>query len=106
MSDESQTPPLETQAAEWLAAEDAVSTNPDAEPEAVRRGLAYEAALAVASLEEKRLAWEAARVVQASREIGSRQWAAARRVSELLRVEYSIARELEGSDLEAPPEPG
>jgi hypothetical protein len=84
---------LDGLAAAWLAAEDRNTTEPGRESEAVRLGLAYEAVLAAASIEEKRIAWEAARQTQAATEMGSREWASARRVSELLRVEYMAARD-------------
>ncbi|HYO44377.1 MAG TPA: hypothetical protein VES19_14360 [Candidatus Limnocylindrales bacterium] len=84
-------------AAAWLAAEDRSTRDPNRETEAIRLGLAYEASLAVASIEEQRLAWEEARQAQARTEMGSREWAAGRRVSELLRVEYMAARQSEGA---------
>ena len=87
---------LDRLAAAWLEAEDRNSSEPGREAEAVRLGLAYEALLAAASIEEKRLAWEAARQAQAATEMGSREWASARRVSELLRVECLAAKDGEG----------
>jgi hypothetical protein len=83
---------LDQLAAAWLAAEEAATSEPAREPDAVRLALLYEAALASASLEEVRLAWEAAHLAQAGTVMGSRDWAAARRVSELLRVEYAAAK--------------
>jgi hypothetical protein len=82
-------------ASAWLAAEIRATREPNREPEAIRLGLAYEASLAAASIEEKRLAWEEARQAQARTEMGSREWAAGRRVSELLRVEYLAAKQSE-----------
>jgi hypothetical protein len=92
----SQDDTLDGLAAAWLAAEDRNTIEPGREAEAVRLGLAYEAMLAAASIEEKRIAWEAARRTQAGTELGSREWASARRVSELLRVEYLAAKQSEG----------
>ncbi len=57
----------------------------------------YEEAIRLATREELRLAWEAARRTQADRLMGSREWAEARSVSELLRMEYLAATEAEGS---------
>lgn len=86
---------LEVLAAAWLAAEDVAFTQPGNAGlalDAARLGEEYEAALAETSREELRLAWEAAQRVQAQQLIGSVEWASARRVSELLRAEYSAAR--------------
>lgn len=49
---------------------------------------AYDSAVAAASREELLIAWHAARTVQQAAEMGSKGWAEARAVSELLRVEY------------------
>jgi hypothetical protein len=91
-----QPPDLEDLATRWLAAEDRTTAEPEyaqAGEDAVRLGAEYEEALASASPEERRLAWEAARTTQANTEVGSTAWAAARRVAELLRVEYLASRE-------------
>jgi hypothetical protein len=87
---------LEVLAAAWLAAEDDSLSQPGNAGlalEAARLGEAYEAAVGAISREELRIAWEAAQRVQAEKLIGSTEWAAARRVSELLRAEYAaVAR--------------
>ena len=49
---------------------------------------AYDSAVAAASREELLVAWHAARTVQQAAEMGSKGWAEARAVSELLRVVY------------------
>ena len=86
---------LEDLATRWLDAE----TRSQGEPanasiadDAARLGEEYDAAVATATLEELRLAWEAAARLQAAEEIGGPEWANARRVSELLRTEYQAAR--------------
>lgn len=91
MSEEPSTRSLEQTAAEWLAAERVLTAHPGATAETVARGLAadYEDSVRAATPEELRLAWEAARGVQARCEMGSMEWAEARSVSELLRTEYS-----------------
>ena len=91
---------LEDLATRWLDAE----TRSQGEPanssiadEAARLGEEYDAAIATATQEELRLAWEAAARLQAAEEIGGPEWATARRVSELLRTEYLAAREAAGT---------
>ncbi len=83
---------LEELAAAWLEAERAMQRR-----EASRRGLEakarhlsalYDDAIRAASQEDLRLAWEGARKIQSGSEMGSRSWAEARDVSELLRREY------------------
>jgi hypothetical protein len=88
---------IEVIAAAWLAAEGSLaagSGNP-AQSEIDARALSerYEAAVRTASREELRLAWEAARKLQGEQEMGSEEWANARRVSELLHDEYLAADE-------------
>ena len=87
---------LEDLATRWLDAE----TRSQGEPanasfadDAARLGEEYDAAVATATQEELRLAWEAAVRLQAAEEIGGPEWATARRVSELLRTEYQAARD-------------
>jgi hypothetical protein len=60
--------------------------------EAARLGELYDNAVRAASQEDLRLAWEAARYRQRAEEVGTPAWSDARRVSELLRVEYEAAR--------------
>lgn len=87
--------PCEDLATRWLAAEERVRTEPTnvaLAEEAARLGETYDEAVCAASMEDLRLAWEAARRLQSGEEIGSRSWADARRVSELLRTEYEAAR--------------
>ena len=93
--DPSPAPAIEELAAQWLDAEDRAgieSSNSAVMEEAVRLGEAYDAAIRAVSLEELRLAWEAARVRQGRELIGTREWGDCRRVSELLRTEYAAAR--------------
>ena len=82
---------LELIATEWLEAERRLVSHLTEAAEAGARdlGLEYEAAIRSASQEDLRLAWEAARVAQARCEVGSAEWAEARSVSELLRMEYA-----------------
>ena len=88
-------PGCEVLAARWLEAEERAGiepTNANLAQEAIRLAGAYETAIREATLEELRLAWEAARVRQNRELIGTREWGDARRVSELLRAEYAAAR--------------
>ena len=97
MTDDLATAACEDLATRWLAAEERTRAEPANEAlaeEAVRLGEAYDAAIGAASLEDIRLSWEAALRKQAGEEIGSREWADARRVSELLRTEYEAARDV------------
>jgi hypothetical protein len=86
MSDEQS---IEDLARDWLGAERAhtagrVSTGDRAESISA----AYEAAVRAATKEELLIAWHAAIRRQDETEMGSSDWANAREVSELLRVEY------------------
>ena len=95
LKNELATAACEDLATRWLAAEERVRAEPANEAladEAARLGEAYDDAVGAASMEDLRLAWEAARRLQGDEEIGSRAWADARRVSELLRTEYEAAR--------------
>ena len=83
---------IESIAGAWLAAEEALargSGNPE-QSEITARDLSarYDEAIRTATREDLRLAWEAARKLQADTEMGSEAWASARRLSELLRGEY------------------
>lgn len=60
---------------------------------AVEAAIRYEDALAAASADDVRLAWEQAVVRQAQSAFGSAPWTTAFRVSELLRFEYTAVRE-------------
>jgi hypothetical protein len=84
---------IEELAAAWLAAERRSTSDPAAgkATAAVIASRRFEDAIRVASQEEIRLAWEAARGNQAACETGSVAWAEARTVSELLRMEYMVA---------------
>jgi len=87
---------IETIAGQWLAAEQdlAGGGSGNLEHSEIRaRDLSerYDAAIRAASREDLRLAWEAARAIQAEQEMGSEAWANARRLSELLRGEYQAA---------------
>lgn len=80
----------------WLSAEVASVREPgrtELVGVAGERAGAYEAALAAATAQDVRLAWEQAVVRQAREEVGSAAWSAASRVSELLRFEDRAARE-------------
>lgn len=92
---------IEHLAARWLAAERRSTSNPgDQQAEAARvTSERYEEAIRLATREEVRLAWEAAKRTQADCLMGSRDWAEARSVSELLRMEYLAVAEA------GPPEP-
>lgn len=83
---------IESVAGAWLAAEQelaAGSGNPGkSEIDARALSERYDELIRTASREELRLAWEAARKIQGEQVMGSEAWAAARRVSELLRGEY------------------
>jgi len=86
---------IEGVAGAWLAAEQelaAGSGNPG-QSEINARALSdrYDELIRTASREDLRLAWEAARKIQAEQEMGSEAWANARRLSELLRGEYQAA---------------
>jgi hypothetical protein len=86
---------IEVVAGAWLAAEQLLSAgsgNPE-QSEINARALSerYDELIRTASREDLRLAWEAARKLQADQEMGSEAWANARRVSELLRDEYQAA---------------
>jgi hypothetical protein len=86
---------LEDLATRWLDAETrshGEAANSLFADDAASLGEEYEAAVGVATQEELRLAWEAAKRRQAEEEIGSSGWADARRVSELLRSEYLAAQ--------------
>lgn len=87
-------PSIEQLAAAWLAAERVASDLGNAgQSEEVARSTSadYDAAVAAASAEDLLVAWHAARKIQGEAEMGSQQWAEARAVSELLRVEYQAA---------------
>lgn len=60
---------------------------------AIQASSRFEEAIRLATRGELRLAWEAARRTQAECLMGSRDWAEARAVSELLRMEYLAATE-------------
>ena len=83
---------IEVLASRWLAAEEDLargSGNPtQSEIDARELSARYDEAIRAATREELRLAWEAARKLQADTEMGSEAWARARRVSELLHDEY------------------
>ena len=84
---------IEKLAARWLAAERRATLDPvDLTAEAaIQASSRFEEAIRLATPEELRLAWEAARRTQAECLMGSRDWAEARSVSELLRMEYLAA---------------
>lgn len=82
---------IEALAGTWLAAERAASEQANAgktEERARAASAAYDDAIAPASAEDLLLAWHAAQRVQNAAEMGSKAWAEARAVSELLRMEY------------------
>jgi hypothetical protein len=86
---------LEDLATAWLEAERtavAVVNANNTEERARLASAAYDAAIVTASAEEVLLAWRAAEATAAQAEMGSKAWAEAREVAELLRVEYLAAR--------------
>jgi len=93
---------IEVIASAWLAAEGelaAGSGNPtQSEINARALSARYDEAIRTASREDLRLAWEAARKIQAEQEMGSEAWASARRLSELLRGEYQAADPRSGAE--------
>ena len=87
-------PPLEDLARAWLAAERAEATGFAQSDERSRStSAAYEAAIRAASREDLLLAWHAAIRRQDDTEMGSDEWANAREVSELLRLEYEASED-------------
>jgi hypothetical protein len=87
---------IEDLATRWLAAERLAEERGNAggsEGDARSASADYDAAVAAATSEDLLVAWHAAQKLQAATEMGSRQWAEAREVSELLRVEYLAAAE-------------
>jgi hypothetical protein len=89
---------IEALAAEWLARERRATTerNETAAQHAVEASERFERAIREGTQEDIRLAWEAARIIQGACEMGSPEWAEARQVSELLRVEYLAAADRGG----------
>lgn len=87
-------PPLESLAAEWLALERRSSKSGNAGDleRATRAAEAYERSVRLASLEDLQLAWRAAEKSREACLIGTSEWAEARSVAELLRLEYEAAR--------------
>ena len=86
---------LEGVAAAWLESERqaiAVGNANNTEERAREASAAYDAAVAAASAEELLLAWRAAEATASQAEMGSKAWAEAREVAELLRVEYLAAK--------------
>jgi hypothetical protein len=96
--DEAATPTdgsLEGLATAWLEAERqavAVGNANNTEERARHASAIYDAAVSGASSEELLLAWRAAEARATESEMGSKDWAEAREVAELLRVEYLAAR--------------
>ena len=86
---------IEGLAAAWLEAErlaTSVGNANNTEDRARQASSAYTDALAEATAEDLLLAWHAASEAVADTEMGSKAWAEAREVAELLRVEYLAAR--------------
>lgn len=86
---------IESLAAAWLEAERtavAVGNANNTEDRARLASAAYDAAVAAATPEELLLAWHAAQASAGRAEMGSKAWAEAREVAQLLRVEYLAAR--------------
>ena len=86
---------LEGVATAWLESERqaiAVGNANNTEERARDASAAYDAAVAAASAEELLLAWRAAEATASQAEMGSKAWAEAREVAELLRVEYLAAK--------------
>ena len=86
---------IEGLASDWLEAERtavAVGNANNTEDRARLASAAYDARVAAASAEELLLAWHAAEAAAGAAEMGSKAWAEAREVAELLRMEYLAAR--------------
>lgn len=86
---------IEELATAWLSAERGVEADPNSDwNESTAQGLAarYEDAVRRASVEELRLAWEAAQAGQRDCLVGTAEWGEARRVAVLLRGEYLARR--------------
>jgi hypothetical protein len=82
---------VEELASIWLAAERQASERGNAggtEERARAASAAYDEAVARASREDLLVGWHAAQRLQDATEMGSKAWAEARAVSELLRMEY------------------
>jgi len=95
MTGESSDGSIEGLAAAWLESERtaiAVGNANNTEDRARLASAAYDAAIASATAEELLLAWQAAQATAGRAEMGSKAWAEAREVAELLRVEYLAAR--------------
>ena len=93
--DASSTAAIEDLAAAWLEAERqavAVGNANNTEERARVASAAYDAVVGAATAEDLLLAWQAAQATAAAAEMGSKAWAEAREVAELLRVEYLAAR--------------
>src|SRR6266404_5618512 len=94
-ADDSADDSIEGLAAFWLESERtavAVGNANNTEERARLASAAYDAAIASATAEELLLAWQAAQATAGRAEMGSKAWAEAREVAELLRVEYLAAR--------------
>jgi hypothetical protein len=86
---------IEGLAAAWLESErtaTAVGNANNTEERARLASAAYNEVVAAATPEDLLLAWQAAQAVAGRAEMGSKEWAEAREVAELLRVEYLAAR--------------
>jgi hypothetical protein len=83
---------IEELAAAWLSAERAASASGDAADEPSRAAsAAYDAAVREATKEELLVAWHAALRRESETDMGSAEWADARRVSQLLSAEYQAS---------------
>jgi len=86
---------IEGLAAAWLESErtaTAVGNANNTEERARLASAVYNEVVAAATPEDLLLAWQAAQAVAGRAEMGSKEWAEAREVAELLRVEYLAAR--------------
>ncbi len=86
---------IEGLAAAWLESErtaTAVGNANNTEDRARLASAIYNEVVAAATPEDLLLAWQAAQAVASRAEMGSKEWAEAREVAELLRVEYLAAR--------------
>jgi hypothetical protein len=85
---------LESLAAQWLALErrSTRSGRPEDMDAAARAAAAYERSVRGASLEDLQLAWRSAEKAREACLIGTSEWAEARAVAQLLRLEYESAR--------------
>ena len=84
--------PIEQLATEWLRLERLAVENPSGVPVAVEAATAFEVAVREAAPEDLLLAWQAATRNREVCEPGGQEWADAREVERLLKMEYEAGR--------------